>query len=68
MGVYQCQGPWVKGIGVGVCVWAMGKGVWDGCLTVFGPMGQRVQGMGVYKYRGPWVKGDRDGCLCMGHG
>ena len=43
------SGPWVKG-------------VWDGCLTVFGPMGERGIGDGcVYKYCEPWVKRDRDG-------
>ena len=42
MGVYKCQGPWVKG-DRGECLsgpWV--KGIWDGCLTVFGPMGERV--------------------------
>ena len=32
------------------------KGVWDGCMRVFGPMGERVKGMGVCKYCGSWVK------------
>ena len=26
MGVCKCRGPWVKGDGVGVFVWAMGTG------------------------------------------
>ena len=45
------------------------KGVWDRCLTVFGPWVKGYRGwVCVYKYCGPWVKRDKDGCLCMGHG
>ena len=43
------------------------KGVWDGCMRVFGPMGERVKGMGVCKYCGSWVKWVGVG-VCLGHG
>ena len=71
VGVWKCLCPWVKGfrgwvcvsigdhgwkgLGVGVCVWAMGEG---------------GVGMGVWECLGPWVKGFR-GWMCVsikGHG
>ena len=55
---WECLGPWVKGfrgwvcvsigghgwngLGLGVCVLVMWRGCGDGCMRVFGPMGERV--------------------------